>query len=122
MAMKIRKGDKGVVTTGRDKGKAGTVLRAMPRESRLLVQGVNLVKRHTRPSATGGGGIIEKEAPIHAHHGQPALRRMEPGLPGSRHDARGRRPSSSRTGEHTSELQSLMRTSYAVFCLKTKTP
>src|SRR3546814_11584658 len=65
MAMKIRKGDKGVVTTGRDKGKAGTVLRAMPRESRLLVQGVNLVKRHTRPSATGGGGIIEKEAPIH---------------------------------------------------------
>src|SRR3546814_20539926 len=65
MAMKIRKGDKVVVTTGRDKGKAGTVLRAMPRESRLLVQGVNLVKRHTRPSATGGGGIIEQEAPIH---------------------------------------------------------
>src|SRR3546814_13522602 len=63
MAMKIRKGDKVVVTTGRDKGKAGTVLRAMPRESRLLVQGVNLVKRHTRPSATGGGGIIEQEAP-----------------------------------------------------------
>lgn len=65
MAMKIRKGDKVVVTTGRDKGKEGAVLRAMPRESRLLVQGVNLVKRHTRPSAAGAGGIVEKEAPIH---------------------------------------------------------
>jgi len=62
--MKIRKGDQVVVTTGRDKGKQGEVLRAMPKDNKVVVQGVNMVKRHTRPSQTNAGGIISKEAPI----------------------------------------------------------
>ena len=63
--LKIKKGDNVVVTTGRDKGKSGTVLRVLPKESRVLVQGVNVVKRHTRPSAGQQGGIVEKESSIH---------------------------------------------------------
>ena len=62
--MKIRKGDRVIVTTGRDKGKQGEVLRAMPKDNKVVVQGVNMVKRHTRPSQTNAGGIISKEAPI----------------------------------------------------------
>ena len=65
MASKIKKGDKVVVISGSDKGKTGEVLRTLPSESRVVVQGVNLVKRHTRASATSQGGIIEKEATIH---------------------------------------------------------
>lgn len=52
------------MTTGRDKGKQGEVLRAMPKTNKVVVQGVNMVKRHTRPSQTNAGGIISKEAPI----------------------------------------------------------
>lgn len=63
---RIRKGDNVIVLTGRDKGKRGSVLKSMPKEGRLIVQGVNVVKRHTRPSQTQTGGIVEKEAPIHA--------------------------------------------------------
>jgi large subunit ribosomal protein L24 len=63
--MKIKKGDNVVVITGRDKGKTGQVLRAIPTESRVLVQGVNMVKRHTTPRPGEPGGIVEKEAPIH---------------------------------------------------------
>ena len=62
---KIRKGDSVVVRTGRDKGKRGDVLKVFPAESRVIVQGVNMVKRHTKPSQAGPGGIVEKEAPIH---------------------------------------------------------
>ena len=62
--MKIKKGDQVIVTTGRDKGKHGEVLRAMPKTNKVIVQGVNMVKRHTRPSQTNAGGIISKEAPI----------------------------------------------------------
>jgi large subunit ribosomal protein L24 len=65
MALKIKKGDKVVVISGSDKGKTGEVLRSIPSENRVVVQGVNLVKRHTRASATSQGGIIEKEATIH---------------------------------------------------------
>ncbi|MBB4315994.1 large subunit ribosomal protein L24 [Roseospira marina] len=65
MAAKFKKGDKVVVVTGRDKGRHGEVVKAMPKESRLLVQGVNMVKRHQRQTQTAPGGIIEKEAPIH---------------------------------------------------------
>lgn len=65
MAMKIKKGDRVVVTTGRSKGKVGEVLKVMPQEMRAIVQGVNVVKRHTRPSQTVAGGIVEKEAPVH---------------------------------------------------------
>jgi large subunit ribosomal protein L24 len=64
--MKIRKGDNVVVITGRDKGKTGSVLRVFPAENRVLVQGVNMVKRHTRPRPGQTGGIVEKENPIHA--------------------------------------------------------
>jgi large subunit ribosomal protein L24 len=62
---KIKKGDKVVVITGRDKGKSGEVLKVLRDEDRLIVQGVHMVKRHTRPSAGQTGGIVEKEAPIH---------------------------------------------------------
>jgi large subunit ribosomal protein L24 len=66
MAAKIKKGDRVVVITGRDKGKTGEVLRVVTATSRVVVQGVNMVKRHTRPSAANAqGGIIEKEAAIH---------------------------------------------------------
>jgi large subunit ribosomal protein L24 len=62
---KIRKGDRVTVITGRAKGKTGEVLKVMPKENRAIVQGINLVKRHTRPTQRAAGGIIEKEAPIH---------------------------------------------------------
>jgi large subunit ribosomal protein L24 len=65
MAAKIRKGDKVVVLTGRDKGKTGEVVKVFPTESKLVVAGVNQVKRHEKPSMKSGGGISTKEAPIH---------------------------------------------------------
>ena len=65
MAAKIRKGDKVVVLTGRDKGRTGEVIEVTPAAERALVRGVNLVKRHQRQSAQQEGGIISKEAPIH---------------------------------------------------------
>ena len=63
--MKIRTGDDVIVVTGRDKGKKGSVLKVMREDNRVVVQGVNMVRRHTRPSAAQAGGIVEKEAPIH---------------------------------------------------------
>ena len=63
--LKVKKGDKVTVITGRDKGKTGEVLRIDPKESRVLVQGVNMIKRHQGPSQTNPGGIIEKEAALH---------------------------------------------------------
>ncbi|MGV6873279.1 50S ribosomal protein L24 [Pseudochelatococcus sp. B33] len=65
MAAKIKKGDKVVVLAGRDKGRSGEVLSVNPGEQRAVVRGVNIVKRHTRQSATSEGGIISKEAPLH---------------------------------------------------------
>ena len=65
MAAKIKKGDKVVVLTGRDKGRTGEVVQVMPKEERALVRGVNLVKRHQRQTANQEGGIISKEASIH---------------------------------------------------------
>ena len=65
MAAKIRKGDRVVVLTGRDKGKSGDVLRILTGENRAIVRGVNIVRRHQRQSATEQGGIIAKEASIH---------------------------------------------------------
>jgi large subunit ribosomal protein L24 len=64
MAAKIRKGDKVVVLTGRDKGRTGEVVEVRPAERRALVRGVNMVKRHQRQSATQEGGIISKEAAV----------------------------------------------------------
>jgi large subunit ribosomal protein L24 len=65
MAAKIRKGDKVVVLTGRQKGMTGEVFEVRPDEDRALVRGVNLVKRHQKQSPQQEGGIISKEAPIH---------------------------------------------------------
>lgn len=63
---KIRKDDEVVVITGRDKGKRGAVVRILTKKNRVLVKGVNMMKRHTRPSQTDPqGGIIEREASIH---------------------------------------------------------
>ncbi|MBI2235810.1 MAG: 50S ribosomal protein L24 [Magnetospirillum sp.] len=64
--MHVKKGDRVVVLAGKDKGKSGEILSASPKEQRVVVQGVNMVKRHTRPSqANPQGGIVEKEAAIH---------------------------------------------------------
>jgi large subunit ribosomal protein L24 len=65
MAAKIKKGDTVVVITGRDKGKSGEVLEMRRDENRVLVRGINMVKRHQRQSASQEGGIISKESPIH---------------------------------------------------------
>ncbi len=65
MAMKIKKGDQVIVITGRDKGKTGEVIKAMPKDNKVVVQGINMVKRHTRPTQESAGGIISKESPIH---------------------------------------------------------
>ena len=62
---KIRTGDQVIVLTGRDKGKSGEVLKVMTAENRVLVSGVNMVKRHNRPTQQSAGGIENKEAPIH---------------------------------------------------------
>lgn len=62
---KIRKGDEVIVITGRDKGKKGNVLNVLREDERVVVQGVNIVKRHQRQSAKEQGGIVEKELSIH---------------------------------------------------------
>ena len=62
---KLKKGDDVVVVSGRDKGKKGSILKVLREDDRVLVDGVNMVKRHTRPSQAQPGGIIQKEAPIH---------------------------------------------------------
>lgn len=63
--MKIKKGDSVIVLTGKDKGKKGEVLNAMPEKSRVIVKGVNVVKKHQKPTQFAAGGIIEKELSIH---------------------------------------------------------
>ncbi len=65
MAAKIRKGDKVIVLTGRDKGRTGEVIEVRPADNRALVRGVNMVKRHQRQTAQQEGGIISKESTIH---------------------------------------------------------
>ena len=65
MAAKIRKGDKVVVLTGRDKGRTGEVVEVRPSENRALVRGVNMVKRHQRQTPQQEGGIIAKEGAVH---------------------------------------------------------
>ena len=63
--LKIRKGDRVKVIAGRSKGKIGDVLRVIAADQRVVVSGVNVIKRHTKPSRTDQGGIIEREAAIH---------------------------------------------------------
>lgn len=70
--MHIRRDDTVVVITGKYKGSRGRVLRVYPKESQLLVEGVNMIKRHTRPSGRNQqGGIVEREAPIHISNVMP---------------------------------------------------
>jgi large subunit ribosomal protein L24 len=79
MAAKIRKGDKVILLTGKDKGRTGTVTRVLPKDGRAFVSGLNLVKRHTRPTqADPNGGIKSQEASVHLSnvaiadsHGKP---------------------------------------------------
>ena len=63
--LRIKRGDNVVVLTGRDRGKTGEVLRVFPADSRVIVQGINVAKRHARPRMGDPGGIIEKELTIH---------------------------------------------------------
>lgn len=62
--LKMKKGDDVVVVAGRDKGKTGSVLKILPKDRQAIVEGVNVVKRHTKPSQTNPGGIVDKELPI----------------------------------------------------------
>ena len=66
MAAKIKKGDRVVVLTGKDKGRSGSITKVFPKDSKVLVQGINMVQRHTKPSqGDPQGGIKHKEMPIH---------------------------------------------------------
>ena len=65
MASKIKKGDTVIVLTGRDKGRTGEVLKVLPTENRVLVDGVNMVKKHRKPSPTASGGTESIAAPLH---------------------------------------------------------
>ena len=72
LATPIRKNDNVVVTTGKDRGKRGRVLRVVPDKNRLVVEGVNVIKRHTKaiPQRNVKGGVVEREAPLHASNVQ----------------------------------------------------
>ncbi|AIK96756.1 50S ribosomal protein L24 [Candidatus Odyssella acanthamoebae] len=63
--LKVKKGDKVIVRTGRDKGKIGTVLKVLKEDSALIVEGVNVVKKHVKPTQYSAGGIEQKESKIH---------------------------------------------------------
>jgi large subunit ribosomal protein L24 len=72
MAARIRKGDVVVVISGKDKGKKGKVMRVLQDDGRVVVEGVNLLKRHTRPTPRSpAGGIVEREQPLHASKVMP---------------------------------------------------
>ena len=77
--LKIKKGDKVVVVTGRDKGKQGEVVRTIPTENRAVVRGINVAKRHQKQTAAQEGGIVSKEMPIHISN--LALRDPKDGKP-----------------------------------------
>jgi large subunit ribosomal protein L24 len=72
LATPIRKNDNVVVTTGKDRGKRGRVVRVVPDKNRVLVEGVNMIKRHTKanPQRNIKGGLVEREAPLHASNVQ----------------------------------------------------
>lgn len=63
--MKIKKGDQVIVTTGSDKGSVGTVLKVLKAQNSLIVEGVNKVKKHMKPTQSSAGGIVEKESKVH---------------------------------------------------------
>ncbi len=63
--LKLRKGDKVIVVAGKNKGNTGEIIKVYPNKSRVMVRGVNIVKRHTKPTQNNAGGIVEKEGTIH---------------------------------------------------------
>jgi large subunit ribosomal protein L24 len=70
--MHVKKGDKVMVISGKDKGKTGVILEAYPKQSRVLVEGINVLKKHSKPSqANPQGGIISQEAPVHVSNVMP---------------------------------------------------
>jgi large subunit ribosomal protein L24 len=77
--LKIRKGDKVVVLTGKDKGRQGEVIRVIPAENRAVVRGINVAKRHQKQTAAQEGGIVSKELPVHVSN--LALRDPKDGKP-----------------------------------------
>ena len=88
---RIRKDDTVMIIAGRERGKTGKVLRVIPKQDRVVIERVNLVKRHTKPRGTQTGGIIEKEAALHLSNVQPLCGRCDkPARVGSRRLADGR--------------------------------
>ena len=81
---KIKTGDKVIVLTGKDRGKTGEVIKVYPKDSRILISGINVVKKHTKPSRISDGGIISKELPIHisnvAHVDPKTIKEAEPAM------------------------------------------
>lgn len=70
--MHVKKGDKVMVISGKDKGKTGNILASFPKQSRVLVEGINIVKKHAKPSQENPqGGILSQEAPIHVSNVMP---------------------------------------------------
>ena len=65
LKLRLKKGDKVIVITGKDKGKTGEITKVFVKENKVLVSGVNMAKRHTKPSQENAGGIVSKEMPIH---------------------------------------------------------
>ena len=65
LKLKLKKGDKVIVITGKDKGKTGEITKVLVKESKVIVSGINVAKRHTKPSQENAGGIVSKEMPIH---------------------------------------------------------
>ncbi len=76
---RIRRGDEVVVLTGKDRGRSGEVLRVDRDRKRVIVRGINIARRHTRPSQAGAGGIVDKELSLHISN--VALRDPESGRP-----------------------------------------
>ena len=74
---RVRKDDLVMVIAGRERGKTGKVLRLLPSSDRVVIERINLVKRHTKPRGTQQGGIIEKEAPLHLSNVQPVCGRCD---------------------------------------------
>jgi large subunit ribosomal protein L24 len=74
---RVRKDDTVMVIAGRERGKTGKVLRLLPKDDRVVVERINLVKRHTKPRGTQQGGIVEKEAPLHLSNVQPLCTRCD---------------------------------------------
>jgi large subunit ribosomal protein L24 len=81
MAAKIKKGDRALVLAGKDKGKTGEVLQVIPAETRALVQGINLVRRHTKQTASQDAGIYTRPSPIHLSNLALVDPRSEPSKP-----------------------------------------